>query len=435
MDRYTETTHTGYLQNIGNSLKGALFGIIFLIGSVVLLWWNEGNSVAAADAIKEVQQKVVVLSTPTYDPAAEGKAVHVSGEVKPSAPVSDPAFNVTTDALRLKRHVQMYQWREDRRTESRDKLGGGTETVTTYSYRKEWSTIPQNSSGFKHPEGHANPPMPYRDRTFEIDGQMGDFHLSKEMMSEIEATRTLSLTHLPQTLGEAANHGTFLYIGENPAKPQVGDIKITYTYAEPGRYTFVAEERGKNLIPYTAENGRTLVFVRAGNVSPEKIFKEELKNNALFTWLWRGAGLLIMYLAFLMLMGPVSAFAKVIPVLGHVVEYGSALIAGILTLILGLIVIALAWMGARPMLSLALIAAVVGIVVAFKKFGRKKETQAAHHRAPKQSRQSPSAHPPHHGEPTSPPPRHQDETNITVKSGSAPDGSESTPATPPPRRQ
>ena len=53
MDRYTETSYTSYGQNIGNSFKGILVGLLFLVGSMVLLWWNEGRSVAQADALEE----------------------------------------------------------------------------------------------------------------------------------------------------------------------------------------------------------------------------------------------------------------------------------------------------------------------------------------------------------------------------------------------
>jgi len=38
MDHYTETTRTSFGQNVGNSFKGIIAGIILVIASIVLLW-------------------------------------------------------------------------------------------------------------------------------------------------------------------------------------------------------------------------------------------------------------------------------------------------------------------------------------------------------------------------------------------------------------
>jgi len=409
MDRFTETTHTSYAQNIGNSLKGIFFGLLFIIGAIVLLWWNESNSVKQADALKQMEKELVLLPKALYDPAAEGKAVHVSGEVKPLSQVVDPLFNISADALQLKRHVQMYQWQEQTHTESKDKLGGGTETVTTYTYTKGWSGMHRNSSLFKHPEGHANPSMPYESQTFMTDAALGEFHLSKEMVGEIKATASLPLSNFPKTVGETKNYQSFLYMGENPQQPKVGDVKITYTYAPSGTYTYVAKEEGKNLVPYTSDNGRSLVLVHAGRVDASSMFKAEQERNRLFTWLWRGAGLLLMFIGFSMFMSIFETLAKVVPTLGYIVGYGTGIVATILTLILGSFIIALAWLGARPILSLGILA--VGIVIAavLGKVGKKKEGATVHSSASAQKQTSDAGHtvstpPPRKGD-TTPPPR------------------------------
>jgi hypothetical protein len=51
--------------------------------------------------------------------------------------------------------------------------------------------------------------------------------------------------------------------------------------------------------------------------------------------------------------------------------YATSVIATVLTLILGSIIIALAWLGARPMLSLVIIAMGVGAAFVLGKFGKK----------------------------------------------------------------
>ena len=51
----------------------------------------------------------------------------------------------------------MYQWKEHESRETRKKLGGGTETVTTYEYKKEWASGRIDSSSFKKTDGHESP--------------------------------------------------------------------------------------------------------------------------------------------------------------------------------------------------------------------------------------------------------------------------------------
>ena len=148
MDKFTETSYTSYGQNIGNSFKGIFIGILLIIGSIILLWWNEGRSVEQATALQEMQSKITTLSAPNYDSAQEGKAILIQGEVKPLSEVIDPEFNVKTDGLSLRRQVEMYQWKEHEKSTSKDKLGGGTETVTTYEYVRTWSSNAIDSSRF-----------------------------------------------------------------------------------------------------------------------------------------------------------------------------------------------------------------------------------------------------------------------------------------------
>ena len=120
MDKFTETSYTSYGQNIGNSFKGIFIGILLIIGSIILLWWNEGRSVEQATALQEMQSKITTLSAPNYDSAQEGKAILIQGEVKPLSEVIDPEFNVKTDGLSLRRQVEMYQWKEHEKSTSKD---------------------------------------------------------------------------------------------------------------------------------------------------------------------------------------------------------------------------------------------------------------------------------------------------------------------------
>jgi len=372
MDRYTETTYTGYGQNIGNSFKGIFLGIIFLIGSIILLWWNEGRSVDQATALNEMQEKIVTLPNTSYDGQYENRAVLVQGKVIPLEGLFDPEFGVKSDGLVLSKSVEMYQWNEKTSTTSQDKLGGGTETITTYDYVKEWSSSQIDSSSFKRSMGHQNPMMTRKDGYYVTPAQMGDFSLDKTMVSHIGAYESYAgLASMPDYIGDAKNYKSFLYLGINPQMPMIGDMKITYLYAPSAIYTFAAKEQGKALVPYVTDNGKSFVFVRNGKVDSMTIFKEELDANSLMTWILRGVGLLVMFFGFTMIMGPVATLAKVIPMLGSLVGGVTSLVAGAFTLVLGSMIIALAWFSSRPLMSLTIIAVGIGIAFALGKLGKK----------------------------------------------------------------
>ena len=374
MDHFTETSRTSYGQNIGNSFKGIFVGFLLIIGSIILLWWNEGRSVEMTEALGEMQQQIVTLPDSKYDAKYEGKAVLVQGLVTPLNAVVDPEFGVQTDALVLRKNVQMYQWKENTSTKTEEKLGGATETTTTYDYVKEWSSFATDSSSFKHPEGHHNPAMHHKSQTYVTDAQLGGYHLDRSMVGQISASQTYTgLASLPEEIGVARNYHSFLYIGYAPDRPEIGDVKITYSYAPSAVYTYAAKAQAQSLVPYVTTNGKSFVFVRSGKIASQVIFQEELDANSMMTWILRGVGLLLMFIGFSMVMGPLATFAKVIPALGSLVGGVTGIIAGVLTLILGSIVIALAWFGSRPLLSLGIIGTGVVIAVVMAKMGKRKE--------------------------------------------------------------
>lgn len=374
MNHFTEKSYMGYGQNIGNSLKGIFFGFLFLIGSIVLLWWNEGRSVEQSTALHEMKENIITLPDTKYSAKYDGQPALLQGEIKPLNELIDSAFGIHSDGLKLNRIVEMYQWKENTSSKSEDKLGGGTETVTTYDYVKEWSFSEVNSDSFKHPEGHQNPKMLYKSETFVTDAKIGDFHLDKAVVDHISTSEDYVELNTTSDLN-VTNHKNFLYIGKDAGQPQIGDIKISYKNAPAGVYTIAAKIQGGTLTDYTTKNGKNFIFVRNGKVSAENIFKSELESNSILTWILRGVGLVLMFMGFSMMMGILSTLAKVIPFLGSLVGGVTGIIAGVLTLVVGSIVIALAWLSSRPLLSLGILVAGVIIAIVIGKFGKLKAAE------------------------------------------------------------
>jgi hypothetical protein len=410
MDHFTETTRTGYGSNIGNSFKGILFGFLLIIISIVLLWYNESRSVKQATALKEMQSKIITLPDTKYKQEYNNQPILIQGEVKPVNIVKDTTFGVVSDGLLLQRDVTMYQWEEQTSSHSEDKLGGSTETITTYDYYKGWHSHPQNSSSFKHPSGHENPPMSYHSQLFSTDATIGDFHISKSIINKFNISSSFDgLNKMPDNIGEAKNYKQFLYIGGNPQSPNIGDIKISYRYTPLGIYSIATKAENRELVDYTTDNGRKFTFIKNGKVSANQIFKDELDSNSLLTWLFRAGGLILMFVGFKLIMGPLSALANIIPMFGSLVSGASSLVALVFTLILGSIIISIAWFASRPIMSLVIIGGAILISMVFSKSRTTREIQDSTppptSSTPPVSRRDSSVPPPSRRDPSTPPPR------------------------------
>jgi len=139
IDQYVETTSQSWLSRLAGSLAGVIVGIVFILISIGVLFWNEGRAVQTARSLAEGGKIVLDVDPSPLDRANEGKLIHVSGNAVATAPLVDPEFGVSTVALHLVRAAEMYQWKEEKHEETHKSLGGSEETTTTYTYTKVWS--------------------------------------------------------------------------------------------------------------------------------------------------------------------------------------------------------------------------------------------------------------------------------------------------------
>jgi hypothetical protein len=137
-DTFTEVTRRGWGSRLGASFKGILFGLVLGGAGTALLWWNEGRAVVTAKSLKEGAAVVVSVDNTIVRGGHEDMLVHTTGRAESRDTLQDPQLGVSVEAIALRRSVEMYQWQETSRSETKKKLGGGEETVTTYSYSKGW---------------------------------------------------------------------------------------------------------------------------------------------------------------------------------------------------------------------------------------------------------------------------------------------------------
>lgn len=366
-NRMTETTTTGFGKRLTNSIAGALIGGLMFLGSFPLLWWNEGRAIAEARALSEGAGAVVHVAEDKIDAANENKLLHVSGEVKADADVVDTETTLAVDALQLKRVVEMYQWTEDKQSKEEKKLGGGSETVTTYEYEERWSDDAIESSDFRYPDGHENPVnWPLSSQTFASQSvHLGAYPLApaaREAVGEWEDLPASIAASLPEQFGEFRRQDDGrLYLGANPANPEIGDVRIRYQYQPEAVYSMVAKQVNGTLDRYIASNGREVLLAETGNVEAAKMFESAQSRNSMISWLVRAGGTVMMWIGLSMVFAPISRVLDILPMLGTIGSWGIGLVSGLVSLTLSGLTIGIAWVFYRPLLGGLIIAAVIAL--------------------------------------------------------------------------
>ena len=365
-DSFTETTSTSWLSRIASSIVGVLFGIVFVIGAIILLFWNEGRAVQTARSLSEGGHLVVDVAPAPVDPGNDGKLIHVSGDATAKAPIVDQAFAVSTVALHLVRVAEMYQWEEEKHQESHQSLGGSEQTVTTYTYKKVWSDRPIDSQAFRHPEDHTNPQKRYgRLSLTATDATLGDFKLDAALLTLLPTGTPLQLdppaaTALKARLSNAQIFDGKIYLGADPDNPKIGDYQISYTYAALGPVSAIGRQTGSGIAQYQTKAGDRLLMAGLGLQSAADMFKQAEEENTVLTWVLRFVGVIVMWLGVFLFLRPLVVVADVVPLIGSVLGAGAGLIALAFTMVGAGIVIALAWLWYRPLVALAALA--IGVI-------------------------------------------------------------------------
>lgn len=382
---FQETKSVSWFERIKNSFAGVIVGLALVVAMVVLLFWNEGRAVQTARSLAEGAGLVVSVEADTVDPAREGQLIHVSGPLVTASPLIDQEFAIGAQGVRLVRKVEMFQWIESTKTETKTKLGGGQEQVTTYSYDTGWSNRGHDSSRFKVPEGHQNPTMVVGGATFQIDSAtLGAFTLDQNVIGLIGGERDMPVQPsqadaVQQAVGAGIRASIVdgnIYLGPNPHTPRVGDYRISYRLADPGTVSVIGRQTGSGFAPYQTRAGNALLLVGEGIVSAQHMFDNAMSSNTLLTWIVRLAGIGLLVFGFALILGPLGVIADVIPFVGWIVRMGTGIVALIAGVLVGTATIALAWFFYRPFTALVVLAIGVAVAFAIPKLMKRRGTSA-----------------------------------------------------------
>ena len=401
---YTETKTVGYGSRVGSSFRGIGAGFMMFLAGTALLWWNEGRVVKTDKMLNEAESKTEALETiDRVDPEMDGKLVYAFGLADTKDSLQDTQFGVGATAIKLKRQVEYYQYVEESHSETKDKLGGKQETVTTYTYKEAWTSNPVQSSQFHDP---AYQTKNYVLNTAESDSwqaekvTFGAFVLSENQIRSISGDQPVDLAidsarieawqkDIRQTLrvkfgGSTENINAVhvsqnqLYFGINPSSPNIGDVRITWTKVLPAKVTIIAKQTGNTFTNFKAKNGKTFSTLQMGVRDAEEIYQGAHDSNHMMMWIFRIIGIVLVISGLKGIFAFIETILKVVPFVANIIGWGVGVVCTVIGVAWSLIIIAIAWLFYRPIIGIALLA-IAGFLVwvfAFKGKDKLKELAA-----------------------------------------------------------
>ncbi len=476
----TQTVTTeSWGSRLGGSIKGVFTGIIMVIVAIVLLFWNEGRAVSRAKALAEGKANVISIDANSIDANNEGKLVHATADLVTQDYLQDTAFGINENAIRLERTVEIYQWVESSTERTEKKLGGSTQTITTYSYSAKWVNGPVNSNEFKDEKARIQyvnvGGLPFRNETqYATNVTFGAFRFNEDLIKRISGAEDYKFaadaklplpvariegkyviipaaTALPQTgviaqqqpqnaavntaanvvaavnavqTQNAQNQAAAAQPAQNQAAaaqpaqnqaaaaqpaqnqavttvanqaaavaqsavngqlnlaalpPQIGDVRVSFRIIRPHKVSIAAAQKGDTFTSFIASNDESVFLMENGEKSAQQMFTSAEKGNAMWTWILRIIGFLLMKAGFGAILHPLSVLADVVPFIGNIVGAGTGIIGTLIALPLSLVVIAIAWIFYRPVIGIILLAVVIASVVllVMKLKGKKAPAPAA----------------------------------------------------------
>lgn len=360
MSEFTETTTTGWFSRISGSIKGIGFGFVMIIGAIVLLWWNEGRAVKTYRGLKEGESVTISIKPDKINPKNENKLVHLTGLLNTNDTLFDQVFNIKSTGVKMKRNVEMFQWKEKAKTKTKKNVGGSETKTTTYSYKQDWYSYLINSGDFNDQSKQNPKSMPIKSRTLESNKvSIGAFELSSELINNINDYNKMDLSGAKVDSLYFPNHTVmtdYIFIGRGSiSNPQIGDIKVTYEEVQLAEYSILSEQVGSSFKPYLTSEETYISVIKKGNLTIKEMFKMEHSANDILTYALRLVGLLLIFFGIKLLFKIFEVIGDIIPFVGTIIGYGMNVVSGVLAFVISFIVVGIAWFAYRPIMSLIFI--------------------------------------------------------------------------------
>ncbi|HPN88108.1 MAG TPA: TMEM43 family protein [Candidatus Omnitrophota bacterium] len=337
-------------------IDNIFLGVLLIIIGVVSLFYSESKAIQKKDLLQREVNTILTIPIDRVDYRNGGKIVHVSGIIDTKDVLHDASFGVMANAVKLKRDVEMYQWQEYCVT--KEKPGeydefGIVKTETTCRYEKKWSTERILSRYFKD-SSYRNPEvLPFQSRTWVAKNvKIGVFKLWPQLVDKMQdyepfAILSLDYVQLPRDFRSEKHlvQGA-LYLGKDPQKSEIGDIRVSYKIIRPFQMmTVIARQAADSLAPFEGQKGEVSSQLLKGSFSPQSLFypKSIKEKSVWFIWWVRVIVFGMLFAGLHLSLCPLRIISYYIPLLRQFlgVDFGSVIFS--FTFLLYFLVLGFSW--------------------------------------------------------------------------------------------
>lgn len=359
-DRFTEVTTKSWGSRILNSIKGVLIGFLMFIISFWVLYSNEGR----VNLSKIAKTAVEIKATSKAPAEANNQLISTTDVLKSDEEIGD-TFLKKGNYISIERNVEMYAWQEETQSKSQKNIGGSETTETTYTYKKEWTSNPDNSSNFKKIEGHQNPQMTLNNNSIKvINAEIGMYDVDMNQLT-LPQHKNIQLNNNNVILENDLKlaNDQYLFKGSGSINsPEIGAIRVSYSVIHNPLDTATIfgklDTTNQKISPYYGTKNTKLYRVFEG--ARDTAISTMKTEHTILTWILRGVGFTLMWFGLMALFGPISVFLDVLPIFGSISKAGIGLITFLVSLVLSIITILVSMIIHN---LIALIVVVLGIII------------------------------------------------------------------------
>lgn len=244
-----------------------ILGALLVLAGVGLAAMTERSVLQYRAVAAQHGGEVIDLGTSAQpQPDQHGYMVRLVGTPQVIKLPHDPEFNLSVDTPLLKRHVEMFQWRQ---------ISIGDRV----HYELDWVDHLVDANTFKQPRGHTNPtsfPLPNKQFMAGLV-QMGGLQMGPALVRALPGSSltTPDPAVLPENLlASFSKYHDYLMTSANPADPRLGDVRVSWEEVPLQQMTVVARMDGSHLVAATDAADGKGYQVQLGNVSLLDLFSD-----------------------------------------------------------------------------------------------------------------------------------------------------------------
>lgn len=373
----SEVKRRNWINHLMGALKNLIFGLIVFALGIWVLWRNEHRAVRNDRQSNELSDRLVEVPPDSVSDSNEGKPVHLTGRAATQDLLRDPFFEVEANALRLRRKVEMYQWKEILKSTGPDDPAGSAGKVAEPEYEKVWSEQRIDSSVFRE-TGYDNPGVMQPEGWTEVADTvtLESFTLSREAVAQLRNFEPYDVFRA--TLPEGARlENSVIKFGSTGSVPGIGDLRVTFQIVPQGTVSVIAAQSGSELKPWQSRYGSgEVLIIKAGVHSAEEMLGKTETGISWKAWLFRLGGWLLMSFGMRMVLTSFAAQGDFMPLVENLTGGGLTVFSLFSGGILALVILGSTWIATRPLIGISCLAgAVLPLVLTGLRFHRNKRAR------------------------------------------------------------